>query len=54
MDVLSGLELDSLPIWIVALVVVLRLLPAAIKELALFVPPLGRWVEARELFCTTG
>jgi len=48
MDVLNGVELNSLPVWVIAVVIALRLLPATVKELGVFVPSLGQWVEVRQ------
>lgn len=42
----EGLDLNSQPVWVVAIVVVLWLLPKIIKEFAAFIPPLAERLEA--------
>jgi chromosome segregation ATPase len=40
------LDLNSQPVWLVAIVVVLWLLPKVVKEFATFIPPLAERLEA--------
>lgn len=42
----EGLDLNSQPVWLVAIVVVLWLLPKIVKEFAAFIPPLAERLEA--------
>lgn len=43
---LSTLDLNSLPVWLVAIAIILYLLPRILERLAPFVPPLGNLLEA--------
>ena len=46
---LSTLDLNALPVWIVAAAIILFLLPGILKGLAPFIPPLGSLLESHKL-----
>lgn len=45
---LGTLDLNSLPVWLVAIVITLTLLPRAVQGMGAFIPPLGAYLAGQQ------
>lgn len=45
---LSGLDFNSLPVWVITVTIVLYLLPGILERLSTFIPPLASLVKAEQ------